>query len=181
LIAVLGSASIVMGGHAVAAEASAPASSPSSPAAPSSEGAAAGQPSGLIEATPAQQPPIEIELSADHQGFDLLANRFVATGNVKVNLAGGRLLADRLEYESATRTIYASGRVRFQRGNQYLQASKLRYSLIENSGEIDEVYGVLDLDSAALDLNPSQPPSAPLLPLSYWTTPLAPFNGDVRF
>jgi len=174
LIAVLGSASIAMGGHAVAAEH--PTTAPS-PAAPASEGG----PSGLIEATPAQRPPIEIELSADDQGFDLLANRFVATGNVKVILAGGRLLADRLEYESATRTIFASGRVRFQRGNQYLQASKLRYSLIENSGEIDEVYGVLDLDSAALDLNPSQPPSAPLLPLSYWATPVAPFNGDVSF
>ena len=166
-----------MGGHAVAAESSGRDPGPSAPAAAFSDGA----PSGLIEATPAQQPPIEIELSADHQGFDLLANRFVATGNVKVILAGGRLLADRLEYESATRTIYASGRIRFQRGNQYLQASKLRYSLIENSGDIDEVYGVLDLDSAALDLNPSQPPSAPLLPLSYWTAPVAPFNGDVSF
>ncbi|MBV2351977.1 DUF3769 domain-containing protein [Synechococcus sp. HK05] len=177
MIAVLGSASIVMGGHAVAAESSARDPGPSPLAAASSDDA----PSGLIEATPAQRPPIEIELSADHQGFDLLANRFVATGNVKVILAGGRLLADRLEYESATRTIYASGRIRFQRGNQYLQASKLRYSLIENSGDIDEVYGVLDLDSAALDLNPSQPPSAPLLPLSYWTAPVAPFNGDVSF
>jgi hypothetical protein len=174
LIAVLGSASIAMGSHAVAAEQPAPAPIP---ATPTSEG----EPSGLIEATPAQRPPIEIELSADHQGFDILANRFVATGDVKVILAGGRLLADRLEYESATRTILASGRVRFQRGNQYLQASRLRYSLIENSGEIDEVYGVIDLDSAALDLNPSQSPSAPLLPLSYWTAPLPPFNGDVSF
>jgi hypothetical protein len=174
LIAVLGSASIAMGGHAVAAEQPAPAPIPASP---TSEG----EPSGLIEATPAQRPPIEIELSADHQGFDILANRFVATGDVKVILAGGRLLADRLEYESATRTIVASGRVRFQRGNQYLQASRLRYSLLENSGEIDEVYGVIDLDSAALDLNPSQSPSAPLLPLSYWTAPLPPFNGDVSF
>ena len=168
LIAVLGSATIVIGGHAGAAEQPTP-----TPAV-----AAAVEP-GLIEATPAQQPPVEIELSADHQGFDMLANRFVATGNAKVILAGGRLLADRIEYESATRTIYASGRVRFQRGNQYLQASKLRYSLIENSGEIDEVYGVLDLDSAALDLNPSQPPSAPLLPLSYWTAPPAPLDADV--
>jgi hypothetical protein len=174
LIAVLGSASIAMGGHAVAAEQPAPAPIPATP--PSE-----GEPSGLIEATPAQRPPIEIELSADHQGFDILANRFVATGDVKVILAGGRLLADRLEYESATRTIVASGRVRFQRGNQYLQASRLRYSLLENSGEIDEVYGVIDLDSAALDLNPSQSPSAPLLPLSYWTAPLPPFNGDVSF
>jgi len=166
LIAVLGSASVLIGGHAVAAE------QPSDSAAPAASGQkaapGASPTAGLIEATPGQKPPIDIELSADDQGFDLLANRFVAVGNVKVILAGGRLLADRIEYESATRTIYASGRVRFQRGNQYLQASKLRYSLIENSGEIVEVYGVLDLDSATLDLNPGTPPSAALLPLSYW-------------
>ena len=158
LAALLGSASILALGSAQAAE-----QPPVAPAA-----AATATSSALIEARPGQKPPVEIELTADSQGFDLLANRFVAVGNVKVNLAGGRLLADRLEYESATRTIYASGRLRFQRGSQYLQASKLRYSLIENSGEIDEVYGVLDLDSASLDLNPSQSPSAALLPLSYW-------------
>jgi hypothetical protein len=138
-------------------------------------------PPSLIEATPSQTPPIELELLADSQGFDLLANRFIAYGNVKVTLAGGRLLADRIEYESSTRTLYARGRIRFQRGSQYLQASKLRYSLIENSGEIDEVYGVLDLDSSALDLNPSQPPSAPLLPLSYWQTTPKRFEGDIEF
>jgi hypothetical protein len=187
----MGSASIVVGNAAKAAEAplqqpAAAAGFPSANVAAPSEAAAAqtapaeGVKPSLIEATPAQQPPIEIQLTADDQGFDLLANRFVATGNVKLILAGGRLLADRIEYESATRTLYASGRIRFQRGSHYLQASKLRYSLIENSGEVDEVYGVLDLDSAALDLNPSEEPSAPLLPLSYWTTPAAPFNADVE-
>ena len=174
LIAVLGSASIVAVGSGVrAAEPSQPPTTDRIPAAAPT--------ASLIEATPGQKPPIEIELTADSQGFDLLANRFVAVGNAKVVLAGGRLLADRIEYESATRTLYASGRIRFQRGNQYLQATKLRYSLIENSGEIDEVYGVLDLDSAALDLNPSQPPAAPLLPLSYWSAPAPPFDADLRF
>ena len=108
-----------------------------------------------------------------------MANRFVATGNVRALLSGGRLLADRLEYESATRTIYASGRVRFQRGNHYLQASRLRYSLIENSGELEEAYGVLDLDSSALDLNPETPPSVALPPLSYWSQPAPPFDTTI--
>jgi hypothetical protein len=170
----MGSASIVLAGSAHAAE--------QTPVAPGQATAARAEAnSQLIEPTPGQKPPIEIQLSADSQGFDLLANRFVAVGNVTMTLAGGRMLADRVEYESGTRTLYASGRIRFQRGSQYLQASKLRYSLIENSGEIDEVYGVLDLDSAALDLNPSQPPSAPLLPLSYWDAAVAPFKGDIHF
>jgi hypothetical protein len=181
LIAVLGSASIVAVGGAHAAE---PARDPVSPAIAgdrpaTSAGAEDG--SALIEATPGQKPPITIELSADHQGYDLLADRFVAVGNVKVLLAGGRLLADRLEYESATRTVYASGRVRFQRGKQYLQASRLRYSLLENSGEVEEVYGVLDFDSAALDLNPAKRPTAALLPLSHWPDVGAAFQAAPAF
>ncbi len=180
-IAVLGSASLVAAGHAHASErATQPVSTAEGLSSATLSAAATGAAS-LIEARPNQRPPIEIELTADEQGFDLLANRFVAVGNVQVILAGGRLLADRIEYETATRTLYASGRVRFQRGSQYLQASKLRYSLLENSGEIDEVYGVVDLDSTALDLNPSEPPSAPLLPLSYWEHPPGAWVGTIQF
>ena len=132
-----------------------------------------------MPATPAQKPPIDVDLNADSQGFDLMANRYVAVGNVRALLAGGRLLADRLEYDTATRTLYASGRVRFQRGSQYLQASRLRYSLIENSGELEEAYGVVDLDSTALDLNPETPPSVPLPPLSYWSRTAPAFEGAI--
>ncbi|MFM8258683.1 MAG: DUF3769 domain-containing protein [Vulcanococcus sp.] len=126
-------------------------------------------------------PPADLAIRADSQGLDLLANRYVAIGNVQITLSGGRLLADRLEYESSSRTLYISGRVRFQRGSHYLQASRLRYSLIENSGELEEVYGVLDLDNSALDLNPAQPPTAALLPLSYWERMAAPFDQPLRF
>ncbi len=141
---------------------------------PSSAGAAAPPAPAprLIPATPAQKPPLELQVRADQQGYDLLQNRFVATGSVQALLSGGRLLADRLEYDPTTRTVYASGSVRFQRGNQYLQASRLRYNLIQSSGELEEVYGVLDLDTTSFDLNPEQPPSAALLPLSYWERPL---------
>ena len=121
-----------------------------------------------------------MELTADSQGFDLMSNRYVAVGNVRAMLSGGRLLADRIEYDTATRTIYASGRVRFQRGSHYLQASRLRYSLIENSGELEEAYGVVDLDSSALDLNPESPPSVELLPLSYWGQISPPFDGPIN-
>jgi Protein of unknown function (DUF3769) len=160
------------------AEVAAPAAlQPEATPAPVPAGTAATRnPGKLIAATPAQQPPAELAISADSQGLDLLANRFVAVGHVQITLAGGRLLADRLEYDTSTRTLYISGQVRFQRGNHYLQASRLRYSLIENSGELEEVYGVLDLDSSAFDLNPERTPSAALLPLSYWEHLAAPFD-----
>ncbi len=106
--------------------------------------------------------PEELVLSANHQDYDAQTQRFVATGNVVVYLAGGRLLADRLEFETDSRTLLATGRLRFQRGQQYLQASRLRYSLSEGVGTIEDVYGVIDLDGSESDFNLEAPPSAPL-------------------
>ncbi|MFY9250377.1 MAG: LptA/OstA family protein, partial [Vulcanococcus sp.] len=107
----------------------------------------------LTKASADQSPPVVIKLLANEQGFDQRINRFVARGDVQIDLAGGRVLADRLEYETATRTLLLSGRVRFQRGEQYFQANSLRYSLIENSGAADAVYGVLDFDTSEVDFD----------------------------
>ncbi|NBQ38155.1 MAG: hypothetical protein EBU42_11700, partial [Synechococcus sp.] len=67
-------------------------------------------------------PPWDLELQANRQWFESGLQRFVATGDVTLRLAGGRLQADRFEYSPANRVIWARGAVRFQRGNQYLQA-----------------------------------------------------------
>ena len=112
----------------------------------------------------AAAPPLELELSADSQRYDAQLGRYVATGHVKALLAGGRIQADRLEFDPASRQLLASGSVRFQRGQQYLQASRLRFSLLEGRGEMEDVYGVLDLDGSKQDLDFTQVPSAPLLP-----------------
>jgi hypothetical protein len=93
-----------------------------------------------------------------------LIQRYVATGTVKALVAGGRLMAERVEYDSTNRTVYASGSVRFQRGSQFFQASRLRFSLIESTGEMEDVYGVLDLSTSEVDLNPETPASVPLPP-----------------
>ncbi len=108
--------------------------------------------------------PLELELTANQQGYDNQLQRFVATGSVMARLAGGRLLADRLEFESSTRSLYAVGNVRFQRGQQYLQASRLRYSLLEGVGELDDVYGVIDLDTTKEDFDLEKEASNPLPP-----------------
>lgn len=108
--------------------------------------------------------PLDLELRADRQGYDAQLRRFVSSGNVTALVAGARLMADRLEIDSESRTLYAFGRVRFQRGQQYLQASRLRYSLLEGRGEMQDAYGVLDLDGSATDLDLSQEPTTPLPP-----------------
>ncbi len=117
-----------------------------------------------VPPTADQLPPLELAISANRQLYDTQLNRYVATGQASATFAGGRLLADRLEFDSASRTLYASGSVRFQRGQQFLQASKLRFSLLEGIGEMEDVYGVLDLDGSQQDLDLGQMPSAPLPP-----------------
>jgi hypothetical protein len=92
-------------------------------------------------------------IKADQQGYDQQLGRFVATGNVEARFNGWRLLADRVELAEASRSVYASGQIRLIKGDQYLQASRLRYSDLEGSGELDDVYGVIDQDTLARDVN----------------------------
>jgi hypothetical protein len=107
-------------------------------------------------------PPLELELTSNQQHYDGQLRRFVSLGNVMMRVAGARLMADRLEYDPESRSIYAFGSVRFQRGQQYLQASRLRYSLLEGIGEMEDAYGVLDLDGSQQDLDLAAMPTAPL-------------------
>ena len=108
-----------MGGFAPLALAQAPGTPSGAPssgaAAAASGGAKAAIDRPLKPASAEQRPPTRIGLQADEQGFDGLLDRFVARGDVQIDLAGGRLLADRLEYETKTRTLYIAGRVRFWR------------------------------------------------------------------
>jgi hypothetical protein len=115
--------------------------------------------------------PLELELMSNRQDYDAQMERFVSTGNVTAKIAGGRLQADRIEFDPASRTLFAVGAVRFQRGQQFFQASRLRYSLLEGSGEMEDVYGVLDLDGSAQDLDLTQPPSTPLPPPEPFSCP----------
>ncbi|KEF41817.1 MAG: hypothetical protein ER33_09205 [Cyanobium sp. CACIAM 14] len=138
--------------------------SPATPGTPPAAGRAAA-PAPVASPAPAGEAvPLELELTANQQGYDSQLQRFVATGNVMARIAGGRLLADRLEFEASTRTLYAVGNVRFQRGQQYLQASRLRYALLEGVGEINDVYGVIDLDTTKQDFNLEKEASQPLPP-----------------
>ena len=100
------------------------------------------------------QPPAELLLRANRQFYDARRNLFIATGDVQATLNGGVLQADRIEFDAGFNTLLARGSVRFRRGAQYFQASTLRLSLIQGSGEMEDVYGVLDLDTAAVDFNP---------------------------
>ncbi|MEB3334122.1 MAG: DUF3769 domain-containing protein [Cyanobacteriota bacterium] len=120
---------------------------------------------------PSEPIPLELELTSNQQDYDAQLDRYISRGNVTATIAGGRLQADRIEFDPTSRTLFAIGSVRFQRGQQFFQASRLRYSLLEGIGELDDVYGVLDLDGSAQDLNLAMPPSEPLPPAEPFSCP----------
>ena len=93
-----------------------------------------------------QQVPPRLRLQADRQYLDERRNVTIAEGDATVWLGNTQLKADRIEFDSRFRTLHARGTVRLTRGSQFFQASALRYNLIHNEGELDDVYGVIDLE-----------------------------------
>jgi hypothetical protein len=109
------------------------------------------------------QPASFLLVRADRQTVDADRRVLVAEGNVKARFQGWLLLADRVEVIEPGRTVYATGRLRLYKGNQMLQASRLRYSQLEGSGELDTIYGVIDQEAVDRELKalrqPADPPS----------------------
>ncbi len=93
----------------------------------------------------------KLRLEANKQSYDSGLRRFVAEGAVKAFLQGGVLQADRIEFDSDFKTLYARGSVRFRKGAQYFQASSLRYNFLQEKGVLQDVYGVLDLKTVRKD------------------------------
>ena len=90
--------------------------------------------------------PARLNIQADRQYTERKSKATIAEGNVSVRLGTAELRADRIEFDSAYRTLYARGAVRFKRGKQYFQASSFRYNLVQNEGQLNDVYGVIDLE-----------------------------------
>ena len=104
---------------------------------------------------------LNLIIRADRQYADLQQDHLVAEGNVRLRLAGGRLAADRVTYDRRDTLLTATGAVRFRRGSQYIQASSLRYDLTTRAGELQDVYGVINLDHQATDLDFRASPGQP--------------------
>ena len=61
---------------------------------------------------------------------------FYAEGNVTINLSNARLFADKFTYDKNSKKIIAEGNLRFFKGNQYIEASKIEYNLKSGIGFI---------------------------------------------
>ena len=120
---------------------------------PGASHALAAQPPAPKAATPANSAlvPVFAIVAADQQGFDGELGVYVAKGHVRLRFNGWTLLAERVEVAERSRSFYATGQVRLFKGNQYLQASRVRYSNWEGTGELEDVYGVIDQDTLQRD------------------------------
>ena len=88
--------------------------------------------------------PARLTVQADRQYIDPNSKSSIAEGNVSIQLGDAELHAERVEFDADYRTLFARGAVRFKRGNQYFQASSLRYNLVHREGQLNDVYAVLD-------------------------------------
>ena len=106
--------------------------------------------------------PDQLQLTADRQFQDSRNSVTVAEGNVRAQIGTAVLLADRIEFDSDFRTFHATGSVRLQRGRQLFQASRLRYNLALDEGELEDVYGVIDLEGMDPETSEQEPQTDPV-------------------
>ena len=121
-----------------------------------------------------------LNIRADRQSTDRKTKATIAEGNVSVQLGDAELRADRVEFDAGFRTLYARGAVRFQRGKQYFQASSFRYNLVQNEGQLNDVYGVIDLEQPLVNpiTTSRTTSSAPSTPSDVSSTEDTPESND---
>ena len=66
--------------------------------------------------------PEQLKLTADRQFYDSKRKITIAEGNVTARLGEAQIQADRIEFDTGFRTLFARGSVRLQRGSQFFQA-----------------------------------------------------------
>ena len=96
-----------------------------------------------------QERSIEIEADIQYEKD----NKFYAEGNVVILFSNGKLIGDKAIYDSQSKNFEITGNVNFIAGSQYISANKFIYSIADESGYIDDAYGVLDIEDFDKDLN----------------------------
>ncbi len=95
---------------------------------------------------------LRVDIHADRQYWET-DNVFVAEGNVVVSFNQGILRAEKIVFDRSKNLLFATGDVRFMRGEQYFRASYFRYNLVSKNGYLDDVYGVIKVNLLTNDLN----------------------------
>ncbi len=118
---------------------------------------------------------LSLEIISDTQYQ--LDNKYYAEGDVVVNLKNGELRADKLIYDDFEENLILEGNIRYFKGNQYLEASYLKFSFKEDKGYLNDVYGVINLATFSDDLGFTFEEDIELDEENYQTNEIS----DVRF
>lgn len=96
-----------------------------------------------------------VEIDADIQYRD--KEVFFAEGDAIIYLSDATLSGDLVKYDLQNKILTVVGNVIFKKGEQYFEASELTYNVKEDTGYINDVYGLLDsktfADDFKLELN----------------------------
>jgi len=98
-----------------------------------------------------------LELVADQQEYDRSRQWVSARGRVYLRFNQGELRSDRVDINLQTQVLRATGNVQFQRGRQRLAGTKLDYNLMQETGEIQDVWGEVDSVTTGEDFLFDQP------------------------
>ncbi len=85
-----------------------------------------------------------VEIKADTPRLE--GKRLIYEGNVEVTYQKMRLLADRIEYDDATKQLTATGHIRFDYETQHLEAASAEYNMRTGRGVFRKVRGTFRVE-----------------------------------
>ncbi len=83
-----------------------------------------------------------VDIVSDTQNKE--GDLFTAKGNATIYLSDAILRGDIITYDTQKKLLTVTGNIYFKKGEQYFEASKLFFDLKNDSGYIDNVYGLID-------------------------------------
>ncbi len=110
--------------------------------------------------SPEKEPDKEIgviELLADRQEYDSTRKIIYAQGNVEMRFANATLLADRLRVNVNDRLAVAEGEVILKRGDQILRGRRFEYYFVQDSGVVLDANGEVYQPSTGQAFSPGLP------------------------
>ncbi|MBH8566051.1 DUF3769 domain-containing protein [Nostoc sp. CENA67] len=103
---------------------------------------------------PASTPPARqriVEVTSDRQEYDEQRRIVTAEGNVVVRFDGAVVDADRLQVNLDNLIAVGEGNVALTRGDQVLRGERFTYNFVQDSGELENGRGEINLPSASTD------------------------------
>ena len=94
------------------------------------------------------QSSIEIEANEQSETKD----KIIAKGNVIIKSNGAILFTDFIEYEKNNKLLKSRGKIKFINKNQIFNSDYFEYNFSDKSGFIENIYGVIDLETFTEDI-----------------------------